>query len=89
MTLTVRLLVALPAIAALVGFPQEDRKRIFEWSNEMMAYDDPDYDVDPAVAAAEILGYAAETGEDRKVHPTTDIVTRHVADSDDSGEKGY
>ncbi len=73
----------LQAIADLVGFPQEDRKRIFEWSNEMMAYDDPDYDVDPAVAAAEILGYAAEMGEDRKVHPTTDIVTRLVAASDD------
>jgi cholest-4-en-3-one 26-monooxygenase len=73
----------LQAIADLVGFPQDDRKKIFEWTNEMMAYDDPDFDVDPAVAAAEILGYAAEMGEDRKVHPADDIVTRLVAASDD------
>lgn len=73
----------LQAIADLVGFPQEDRKKIFEWSNEMMAYDDPDYDVDPALAAAEILGYAAEMGEDRKAHPRDDIVTRLVAAADD------
>jgi cholest-4-en-3-one 26-monooxygenase len=73
----------LQAIADLVGFPQDDRKRIFEWTNEMMAYDDPDYDVDPAVAAAEILGYAVDMGEDRKAHPVDDIVTRLVAASND------
>src|SRR5680860_1349916 len=69
----------LQAIADLMGFPQDDRKQIFEWSNEMMAYDDPDYDVDPALAAAEILGYAAEMGEDRTARPRDDIVTRLVA----------
>ena len=73
----------LQAIADLVGFPQEDRKKIFEWSNEMMAYDDPDYDVDPATAAAEILGYAGEMGEDRTANPRDDIVTRLVAAADD------
>lgn len=73
----------LQAIAELVGFPEADRKRIFDWSNEMMAYDDPDYSVDPAVAATEILGYAVEMGEDRKAHPADDIVTRLVAASDE------
>ena len=69
----------LQAIAELVGFPQEDRRRIFGWSNEMMAYDDPDLDVDPATAAAEILGYAATMGEDRRANPRNDIVSRLVA----------
>jgi cholest-4-en-3-one 26-monooxygenase len=69
----------LQAIAELVGFPQEDRKKIFAWSNEMMAYDDPDYDIDPALAAAEILGYAADMGEDRLANPRGDIVSRLVA----------
>lgn len=73
----------LQAIAELVGFPQEDRKRIFAWSNEMMAYDDPDIDVDPAHAAAEIIGYAHAMGEDRKATPRHDIVTRLVAAADD------
>lgn len=73
----------LQAIAELVGFPQEDRRRIFDWSNQMMAYDDPDFDVDPAVAAAEILGYAMGMGEDRKANPRNDIVSRLVAAEDD------
>jgi len=73
----------LQAIADLVGFPQEDRRRIFDWSNQMMAYDDPDFDVDPTTAAAEILGYAAQMGEDRKANPRDDIVTRLVAAADD------
>ena len=73
----------LQAIADLVGFPQEDRAKIFDWSNQMMAYDDPDYDVDPAVAAAEILGYAAEMGEARKTCPMDDIATKMVAATDD------
>ncbi len=73
----------LQAIADLVGFPQDERKQIFEWSNEMMAYDDPDYEVDPAVAAAEILGYAVAMGEDRKANPRDDIVSRLVSAADD------
>ena len=73
----------LQAIADLVGFPQEDRKKIFAWSNEMMAYDDPEYDVDPANAAAEILGYAAKMGEDRLANPREDIVSRLVSAADD------
>lgn len=68
----------LQAIADLVGFPQEDRKKVFDWSNQMIAYDDPEYDVDPAVAAAEILGYAMAMGEERKACPMDDIATKLV-----------
>ncbi|MCU1354995.1 MAG: steroid C27-monooxygenase [Acidimicrobiales bacterium] len=71
----------LQALADLMGFPQEDRKQIFNWSNQMMAYDDPDYDVDPSIAAAEILGYAMTLGEERKACPADDIITRLVAAS--------
>lgn len=71
----------LQALADLMGFPQDDRKQIFDWSNQMMAYDDPDYDVDPAIAAAEILGYAMTIGEERKACPADDIITKLVAAS--------
>ena len=71
----------LQALADLMGFPQDDRKQIFAWSNQMMAYDDPDYDVDPGVAAAEILGYAMTLGEERKACPMDDIITRLVTAS--------
>jgi cholest-4-en-3-one 26-monooxygenase len=73
----------LQALADLMGFPQEDRKKIFDWSNQMMAYDDPDFEVDPAVAAAEILGYAVAIGEERKASPAADIITKLVAASSD------
>jgi cholest-4-en-3-one 26-monooxygenase len=69
----------LQALADLMGFPQQDRRKIFDWSNQMMAYDDPDYEVDPAVAAAEILGYAMTIGEERKACPADDIITKLVA----------
>jgi cholest-4-en-3-one 26-monooxygenase len=76
----------LQAIAELLGVPQEDRRRIFDWSNQMMAYDDPDYDVDPAVASAELIAYFQALAEDRAREPRDDIVTKLVtADVEDRG----
>ena len=37
----------LQAIAELLGIPQDDRRKIFDWSNEMIGYDDPEYGGDP------------------------------------------
>ena len=68
----------LQAIAELLGVPQEDRKKIFNWSNEMVAYDDPEYDIDPETAAAEIVGYFAAMAEDRRANPRDDIVSKLV-----------
>jgi cholest-4-en-3-one 26-monooxygenase len=68
----------LQAIADLLGVPQEDRKRLFDWSNEMLGYDDPEYSVDPEAASVEILGYAMAMAEDRKANPRDDIVTKLV-----------
>jgi cholest-4-en-3-one 26-monooxygenase len=68
----------LQAIADLMGFPQEDRRKIFDWSNEMIGYDDPEYDVDPESAMAELLGYSMEMAEERKGCPMDDIVTKLV-----------
>ena len=36
----------LQAIAELLGVPQEDRGKIFEWSNQMISYDDPEVEGD-------------------------------------------
>jgi cholest-4-en-3-one 26-monooxygenase len=68
----------LQAIAELLGVPQEDRDKIFEWSNQMIGYDDPEYDIDPKVASAELLGYAWNMAEDRKRCPMDDIVSKLV-----------
>jgi cholest-4-en-3-one 26-monooxygenase len=84
----------LQAIADFIGVPQEDRHKLFHWSNQMMSYDDPDVDGEPDVAAAEILGYAMGLAAERKATPRDDIITKLVtADQDGRGltddEFGY
>jgi cholest-4-en-3-one 26-monooxygenase len=84
----------LQALADVVGFPQEDRSKIFDWSNQMIGAEDPDFDGDPMVAATELLAYAYTMGEERRACPMGDVVTRLVqADSPDgalsSEEFGY
>jgi cholest-4-en-3-one 26-monooxygenase len=68
----------LQAIAELLGIPQEDRGQIFAWSNEMVAYDDLDYEGDGPNAAAELVGYSMVLAEDRRACPRDDIVTKLV-----------
>lgn len=76
----------LQAIAELIGVPQEDRKKIFEWSNQMIAADDPEIEIDPLTASVELLGYAMALSEERKGCPMDDIVTKLVqADIDGRG----
>jgi cholest-4-en-3-one 26-monooxygenase len=68
----------LQAIAELLGVPQEDRRKVFDWSNDMVGYDDPEYVGDPAAAAAELIGYSMAMAEDRRACPRDDIVTKLV-----------
>ncbi|MGJ0118790.1 cytochrome P450 [Williamsia sp. MIQD14] len=75
----------LQAIADLLGVPQEDRHKLFEWSNSMMNADDPEFTVDPTTASAEVLGYAYQMAEARKTCPAEDIVTELV-NADFDGE---
>ncbi|MFF0814715.1 cytochrome P450 [Rhodococcus sp. NPDC003318] len=75
----------LQAIAELIGVPQEDRGKLFDWSNQMTSYDDPDSDIDPAAASMEILGYAYQLAEARKENPGDDIVTTLI-EADVDGE---
>ncbi|MFC8761564.1 cytochrome P450 [Streptomyces sp. NPDC057193] len=79
-----RVAVELPlqAIAELIGVPQEDRSRIFDWSNKMVAYDDPEYAITEEIgaeAAMELIGYAMNMAAARKECPAADIVSQLVA----------
>ncbi|MCG5431384.1 cytochrome P450 [Mycobacterium sp. MYCO198283] len=77
----------LQAIAELLGVPQDDRDKIFRWSNEMTGGEDPEYaDVDPAMSSFELITYAMKMAEERKQHPTEDIVTKLI-EADFDGEK--
>ncbi|MFJ5986797.1 cytochrome P450 [Lentzea sp. NPDC092896] len=76
----------LQAIAELIGIPQDDRRKIFDWSNQMIAYDDPEFEIEPLTAATELLGYSWTMAEDRRKCPRQDIVTKLVqADVDGAG----
>jgi cholest-4-en-3-one 26-monooxygenase len=77
----------LQAIAGLLGVPQEDRDKLFRWSNEMTAGEDPEYsDVDPAMSSFELITYAMKMAEERANNPTDDIVTTLI-EADLDGEK--
>ncbi|MEV0674857.1 cytochrome P450 [Mycobacterium sp. NPDC050441] len=77
----------LQAIAELLGVPQGDRDKLFRWSNEMTAGDDPEYaDVDPVTSSFELITYAMKMAEERGKNPTDDIVTKLIQ-ADIDGEK--
>lgn len=78
----------LQVICELVGAPPEDRARIFELSNALVGFDDPEYRSDPGVgmrAAAELYAYGSELAERRREQPGDDIVTQ-LLQPDDAGE---
>ncbi|ASQ84717.1 steroid C27-monooxygenase [Mycobacterium intracellulare subsp. chimaera] len=77
----------LQAIAGLLGVPQEDRDKIFRWSNEMTGNEDPEYaHIDPAMSSAELIMYAMKMAEERAKNPGDDIVTQLIQ-ADIDGEK--
>src|SRR6185312_4548757 len=77
----------LQAIAGLLGVPQEDRDKLFRWSNEMTGGEDPEYaDIDPAQSSFELITYAMKMAEERAKNPTDDIVTQLIQ-ADLDGEK--
>jgi cholest-4-en-3-one 26-monooxygenase len=76
-------------ICELVGARPEDRERIFELSNCMIGFDDPELSGSAAErmqAVAEMFGYATELAEQRRMQPRDDIVTR-LLQPDDAGQE--
>jgi cholest-4-en-3-one 26-monooxygenase len=73
------------AIADLLGVPESDRAKLFHWTNCIMNTDDPDFDSDPTVANAELMGYAYNMAEERRRSPADDIVTRLIQADGETG----
>ena len=66
----------LQVIADLMGVPQEDRHLVFDWSNQMIGSDDPEYQVSadaPAQAAMELFAYADELCAKKRLDPHEDL----------------
>jgi cholest-4-en-3-one 26-monooxygenase len=67
----------LSAIADLLGVPEGDREKLFQWSNAMILTDDPEFSGSNE-AFAEVLGYAYAMAEERKKNPADDVVSALV-----------
>lgn len=76
----------LQAIAGLIGVPLGDRRKLFQWTNEMIGDDDPEFeDVDALASAGELMLYAMRLAAEKANNPGPDIVTKLIeADIDGS-----
>jgi len=68
----------LQAIAELLGVPQQDRRQIFDWTNQMVGSDDPEYQTQTMTAGGELVGYSLRLAEQRRACPRDDIVSTLV-----------
>src|SRR5262245_54643376 len=68
----------LVVIADLLGVPQDERGKIFDWSNRLIGFDDPEFQTsmeDGRMAAMEMWMYANSLAEGRKGANGEDLVT--------------
>jgi cholest-4-en-3-one 26-monooxygenase len=68
----------LEVIAEMIGVPREDRHKLFDWSNRLIGFDDPEFNTseeDGRVAATEMFMYGHQMAVDRKAHPRDDLVS--------------
>ncbi len=68
----------LVVIADIMGVPQDDRHKVFDWSNRLIGFDDPEFQTsleDAQMAAMEIWGYANDLAEGRRGKEGKDLVT--------------
>ena len=68
----------LQVIAELLGVPQEDRHRMFEWSNRMVGSEDPEYQAEAELAmtsAMELYAYASELFAKKRIDPHADLMS--------------
>ena len=69
----------LQAIAGLMGVPQEERKKLFDWSNQMVGDQDPEFAGNDALTASvELIMYGMAMAADRTANPRDDLVTKLV-----------
>src|SRR5207237_10287620 len=67
----------LQVILELMGIPVEDRHMMFEWSNRMIGFDDPEFQSSPAdgqAAGTQMFMYANQLAVDRKQGPRAHVI---------------
>jgi cholest-4-en-3-one 26-monooxygenase len=71
----------LVVIAELMGVPTEERHRIYDLSNRLIGFDDPEFQTsleDGRIADGEMWAYARELGARRRRDPRDDLVSALV-----------
>jgi len=69
----------LQAIAGLMGVPQEDRMKLFHWSNQMVGDMDPEFAGNDALTASvELISYGMKLAAERADKPGEDLFTKLV-----------
>ena len=79
----------LRVIAELLGIPRSDRHQVFEWSNTMIASDDPEWQRSPEEsmsAAMAMYAYANELALQRRDEPREDLVSVLMQAEVDEGD---
>jgi len=79
----------LQVIAELLGVPLEERQKVFDWSNRLIGFDDPEFQTsmeDGKLAAAELYVYANQLAEERRNNPKDDL-TSILMNAEVEGEK--
>jgi len=79
----------LQVIAELLGVPLEERQKVFDWSNRLIGFDDPEFQTsmeDGKIAAAELYVYANQLAADRRDDPKDDL-TSILMNAEVEGEK--
>jgi len=73
-------------LAELLGVPQADRIKLFEWSNSMIAEDDPELRKGPDETTADVramIEYSGRQWEERVANPGSDLISMLIhADSE-------
>jgi len=78
----------LAVIAEMLGVPESDHAKMFDWSNRLIGFDDPEYHTSPEdgrIAAMEMFFYANQLAVERKASPKDDLVSILMA-ADINGE---
>jgi cholest-4-en-3-one 26-monooxygenase len=68
----------LQVIAEMMGVPLEDRHTLFDWSNRLIGFEDPEYSTseeDARNVSVEVYMYANQLAQQRKQNPGDDLVS--------------
>ena len=68
----------LQVICELMGVPQSERSKIFELTNRLIGFDDPEFNTsleDAGVASVELFGIAMELAKRYQAHPEDNLTT--------------